>query len=199
MTEKNWVDLLKSSGKERDAALDELRGLLVRGLTKALGNRGGGQAFAEDVAQDALLKILEKLDQFEGRSKFTTWAMSIAIREGISELRRKRFQDVSLDQVTGGDQLKIELAVDEAEHPGEGMDRTFLILKLKDLIENHLTDKQRTVIQALLAGMPIEQIAEKTGSNRNAIYKLVHDAREKLRSGFESQGITATQIQAILP
>jgi len=198
VSEKNWVELLKGSGPERDAALNELRGVLVRGLAKSLGRKGGGQAFAEDIAQDALIKILAKLDQFEGRSKFTTWAMSIAIREGISELRRKRFQDVSLEQVTGGEQLKIELAVDDADHPGDEMDRNFLVAKLKDLIENQLTEKQRTVIQAALGGMPIEQIAEKMGSNRNAVYKMVHDAREKLRSGFESQGITATQIQAIL-
>ena len=81
------------------------------GLRKVLG-RHGGEAFAEDVAQEALLRILDSPQSFAGRSRFTTWAMAIAVRVGISELRRKRFQDVSLEQVTGGENLSVDPAVD---------------------------------------------------------------------------------------
>src|SRR5277367_335614 len=108
----DWLERLRPAEAGRDAALEELRGILVRGLMRALGSRGGGAAFVEDVAQEALLRILDSLNSFEGRSRFTTWAMTIAIRIGISELRRKRFQDVSLEQLTGGEMLSIDPAVE---------------------------------------------------------------------------------------
>ncbi len=106
----DWVERLQAGGERQQQALDELRKILMRGMSYSLKRRGGGEAFAEDVVQQALVKILKSLDSFEGRSRFTTWAMTIATRVGISELRRRHFQDVSLDQITGGENLQIELA-----------------------------------------------------------------------------------------
>jgi RNA polymerase sigma-70 factor (ECF subfamily) len=194
----DWVVRLRSSAEIRDAAIEELRPILVRGLKGELAARGGGEAFAEDVAQEALLRILQSLDSFAGRSRFTTWAMTIAIRLGISELRRRRFQDVSLEQITGGENLNIDLQVDSAGSPEQQQARTFLLETLKQLVEQTLTEKQRTVVQADLAGMPIEEIARRLGTNRNAVYKLFHDARQKLRQGFEAAGISAEDVRAAL-
>src|SRR5690606_16231856 len=103
-------------------------------------------------------------------------AMTIATRVGISELRRKRFQDVSLESITDADGLKIEIAVDSATPTEDQMERKSILQILDDLIQSKLTDKQRQAIQALLAGLPVEEIASRTDSNRNAVYKLVHDA-----------------------
>ena len=72
-----------------------------------------------------------------------------------------------------------------------------MIQKLQELIESQLTDKQKLAVRGLLEGMPVEEVARRTGSNRNAIYKLVHDARSKLRAGFEQAGIVADDIKAI--
>jgi len=192
----NWVKRLRSSGGTRDAALAELRAILVRGLSRALVARGGGEAFAEDVAQDALLRILDSLDSFAGRSRFTTWAMTIAIRIGISELRHKRFQNVSLEEITGGENLNIDTSVDSTGSPEQLQRRAFIMATLKQLVEQTLTDKQRTIVQADLGGMPIEEIARRFGTNRNAVYKIFHDARRKLRQGFEAAGIAAAEVQA---
>jgi RNA polymerase sigma factor (sigma-70 family) len=194
----DWVERLRSAGESRDAALEELRRIIVRGLRRSLAARGGGEAFAEDVAQEALLRILDSLDSFAGRSRFTTWAMSIAVRIGISELRHKRFQDVSLQQITGGENLNIDLTADSAGSP-EQQERCKVMLEtLKRLVEQTLTEKQRTVVQADLAGMPIEEIARRLGTNRNAVYKMFHDARRKLRQGLEAAGISAEDVQAAL-
>jgi len=193
-----WVDRLRSAGQVRDTAIDELRRVLVRGLMHALGPRGGGEAFAEDVAQETLLRILDSLESFAGRSRFTTWAMTIAVRIGISELRRKRFQDVSLEQITGGENLNIDPAVDLAEAAEQGERHTRILATLKQLVEQSLTEKQRTVVQADLGGMPIEEIARRLGTNRNAVYKLFHDARQKLRQGFAAAGISAADVHAAL-
>ena len=193
-----WVDRLRSAGQVRDTAIDELRRILVRGLMHALGPRGGGEAFAEDVAQETLLRILDSLESFAGRSRFTTWAMTIAVRIGISELRRKRFQDVSLEQITAGESLSVDPAQDVAES-SEKLERRAVVLEtLKRLVEQNLTQKQRTVVQADLGGMPIEEIARRLGTNRNAVYKMFHDARAKLKAGFAAAGISAEDVQAAL-
>jgi len=195
MVEKDdWVGRLKSSGEPRDQAITELRQILMRGLTATCRNRYDSRVQAEDVVQDALIKILDKLDTFEGRSKFTTWAMTIAVRIAISEMRRKHFKDVSIESLVG-DGMQFE-PVAEQEPTGDE-EKNALVTKLKELIEANLSAKQRDAVHALLHGMPVEVFAEKTGSNRNAVYKLVHDARVKLRQGFEQAGFQAEDITSV--
>ncbi|WP_231954149.1 RNA polymerase sigma factor [Pirellulimonas nuda] len=194
----DWIRRLRSSGPEHDAALAELRRVLVRGLSRSLADRGGGEAFAEDIAQDALLKITRSLDTFEGRSRFTTWAITIATRLAISELRRRRFQDVSLHSVTKPGERSLEIAIDGQPGPEQQSEREELLVQLRRLIDEGLTPRQREATHALLDGMPVEEFAYRTGSNRNAVYKLVHDARAKLRVGLEEAGVTADDIAATL-
>lgn len=190
-----WVGRLRSADStQRDAALVELRELLVRGLSRPMSHRYGGSLQAEDVVQEALLKILESLDQFQGRSRFTTWAMTIATRIAISKSRRKHFQDVSIDSFSGDDAMRIEVAVDSSGSGEQAFDRQALIAKMQEVIDTELTEKQRFAIRALLEGMPVEVIAEKAGSNRNSIYKLIHDARQRLRRGLENAGVAAEDI-----
>lgn len=192
----HWVERLRGGPDTRDAAISELRDILVRGLSKSMSKRYGGGLQAEDVVQEALLKILDSLDQFAGRSRFTTWAMTVATRIGISELRRKHYQDVSIEAFASDDATKIEIAVDDGVSAEDNMDRVSMVETLQRLIDAVLTPKQRVAIRASLDGMPVEIIAEKTGSNRNSVYKLVHDARVKLRAGLESAGINANQLAA---
>ena len=101
VNQDDWVERLKSDGDIRDEAIQELRLILLRGLTATCRNRYENKVSAEDVVQDALMKILDKIDTFEGRSKFTTWAMTIAVRIAISEMRRKYFKDVSMNDMLG--------------------------------------------------------------------------------------------------
>ena len=191
----DWPERLRQTGIERDAAIEELRTTLLKGLGHMLRGRNSSIQ-ADDIVQDAMLKILAKLDTFEGRSKFTTWAMTIATRTAISEMRRKHCQNISLDSMMG-DELKFEVVATDSNLSGQEADKAVILLKLKDLIASRLTDKQRQAVNALLNGMPVEQIAERTDSNRNAVYKLVHDARSNLRDGFEKAGISAEDISAI--
>lgn len=193
-----WVERLKSEDHEiRDAAIADLRVILVRCLSRSLNGHYGNRKFnPEDIAQDALLKILNAIDTFENRSRFTTWAMTIATRIGISELRRRHCQDISLEGIAAEGSLRIELA-DEQEPVGQEMDQQVILTKLRGLIDTKLSEKQRLAIRGLLEGLPIEEIASRTSSNRNAVYKLVHDARTKLKEGFLQSGIAADDIQAI--
>lgn len=192
----DWVEKLKSES-DRDEAIGKLREILLRGLKGAFFRRGQNEAFCEDICQESLIRIMKNIDSFEGRSKFTTWAISIAIRVGISELRRRHHKDVSLDAITSGDDMKIDLAITEDDASGNAMDQRAILETLSDLIENQLTDKQRTVVRALLGGMPVEEIARRTDSNRNAVYKLFHDAKQRLKSGFESSDFSLSDIESV--
>ena len=104
-----WVARLQADEEVRDQAIRDLRELLLRGLQRSLANRFGTGFQVEDVVQQALVKILNSLDRFEGRSQFTTWAMAIATRVGISEFRRKHYKDVSLDAMAASSGLSVDL------------------------------------------------------------------------------------------
>ncbi len=192
----DWVEKLKSES-DREEAIGKLREILMRGLKGAFFKRGQNEAFCEDICQESLIRIMKNIDSFEGRSKFTTWAISIAIRVGISELRRRHHKDVSLDAITSGNDMKIELAVSEDDVSGNAIDQRAILATLSNLIENQLTEKQRTVVRALLGGMPVEEIARRTNSNRNAVYKLFHDAKQRLKSGFENSDFSLSDIESV--
>jgi RNA polymerase sigma factor (sigma-70 family) len=192
-----WVGKLRPEHGEREAAIAELRAILLRGLSKSLNNRYGKPFSAEDVVQDALIKILDSLDQFQGKSKFITWAMTIATRIGISSLRRKYHEDMSLDAFSTEDGFRIEVASGESALVNH-TDKGELLDVLQRLIENALTDKQRLVVRSFLAGYSTDGIAEQTGTNRNAIYKLLHDARLKLKTGFAEAGFSADDVAVVL-
>ena len=120
--------------------------------------------------------------------------MTIAIRTAISKGRRRYFKDVSID-AHFTDSMKFDpvaLADDSAGYE----ERSAILGKLKELIETCLTQKQRDATHSFLKGVPVEVFAEKTGSNRNAVYKLIHDARVKLRLGFEQAGYGAERVSA---
>jgi RNA polymerase sigma-70 factor (ECF subfamily) len=153
-------------------------------------------AFLEDAVQDALVRILDRLPQFEGRSRFLTWATSIAIRVAMSELRRQRWKDVSLDAVIAGADLAPERAIDHDPGPDARWEREAILDAMHELIRNGLTEKQRAALLAELRGMPQDEIARHLGSNRNAVYKLTHDARKRLKRGLETAGFTAEDVGA---
>lgn len=185
---------LRSDGLERDMAITELREILVKGLSRSLNNRYCVQYSVEDIVQESLIKILASIDQFEGRSKFTTWALTIANRIGISSLRRKYHQDISMEAFQSEDGFRIDVAV---YHDPIDTEKSEVLEVLQSLIDSELTEKQRMALRAFLAGFSTDGIAERVGTNRNAVYKLIHDARIKLKDGLERAGITADDFQSI--
>jgi len=179
------------------AAVSALRAILLNGLRIALNGRSDvSEAHLEDFAQESLLRVLERLDQFQGRSKFTTWAQAVALNTAFTELRRKRWQDVSLDALLAdGGRLK-EPAVLPDDVLGADEDRARLVAALRQSIERDLTPKQRAAILGLLRELPFDQVTEMLGTNRNAAYKLLHDARKVLKNRLHEAGITGQDIQA---
>ena len=194
MEDNELCMLLKGGGAAREQAISHLRSILLRGLSKSLPNRYGKPFNAEDVVQEALLKVLSSLEAFEGRSKFTTWAMTVATRIGISALRRKYHQDVSMESFSSLDGYSIEVAVTDESTLANNESRAKILGVLQNLIDTELTEKQRLAIRAFLSGFATDEIAEQLKMNRNAVYKLIHDARQKLKDGFARAGLTSENI-----
>ena len=195
---KNWVQRLQPEAVDRDLAIAELRSYLIRAMTQSLTHRYGGHLDVEDIAQQALLKILDSLETFRCQSRFTTWATSIAVRIGISQLRRHYYRDISLDATSESDENRIHVTDSSSRVSEDPEGRHQIFSLLQQLIDDTLSDKQRLAIRGTLQGLPIEEIARRLNSNRNAVYKLVHDARLRIREGFESNGVTAEEIRATI-
>ena len=196
-TNEEWISALKPPPDEE--AIHQLRTYLVRGLKASLYKYVDRDLddFVEDIAQDSVMKILDKYDTFRGDSKFTTWAMKVAVREGYSELRKKRYKDISLEQYSRYDPDEKDAV--EIEHEQAGPDQltheSMLVKKVMRIMEEELTDKQQKALQFLMIDqIPMTVVSEMMGSNRNAIYKLVHDARLKLKNRLEIEGIDPEEI-----
>lgn len=195
MTRNNdhWIADLRA---EQESALVDLREVLVRNLRRGV-SQWADEAFLEDIAQESLMRILGRLDQFEGRSRFVTWATAIAIRIAYSELRRSRWKDVSLDEVLSDADFAPDQAINGVAGPEARLAHQCMLEAMQRVIQTELTEKQRTALLAEIKGMPQEEIARQLGSNRNAVYKLTHDARRKLRNGLESAGYTAEDVTSV--
>ena len=184
-----WIEALQAEGQLREAALSDLRAMLLIGLKKALKSRSDFvDSLLDDFVQDSQMRILRSLKQFQDRSRFVTWAMAIAIRVALTELRKRRWKDVSLNQLvadTGFELSAVELNTVLESPP--------IITAMYRIIGSELTEKQRTVLLAEIKGMAQEEIANQLGSSRNALYKLSHDARQRLKQGLEKAGFTAQE------
>ncbi len=195
--EINWMTALRSPDSlEQTEAVETLREILHRGLKIALSGRADvDEAHVEDFAQEALLRVMDRLDQFQGRSRFTTWAQSIAINTAFTELRRKRWQDVSLDALMADGERMAEPSFIPEDVIGSTEERSRLVAALREAIENDLTPRQRAGILAELRELPFDQVASLLGTSRNTAYKLLHDARRALKKRLSEAGITPEAVQ----
>ena len=193
-TEINWPEALRAT--ENSDAVSALRRILLDGLRIALRERTDvNEAQLEDFTHEALLRILERLDQFAGRSRFTTWAHSIAVNTAFTDLRRKRWQDVSLDALAADGEQLSEPAVLPDDALGSDEERRRLVGLLRKAVAEKLSAKQRTAIVCLLQEMPIDQIVGLLGTNRNSAYKVLHDARCTLKEYLVAEGISPEVIR----
>lgn len=161
-TDEEWLAALRGSG--RDRAIGDLRAVIVRGLKVTFGGRVRGlDETAEDFAQDALIKVLNNLDSFRGESRFTTWAQKVAVRVAYTELRRRRWRDVSLQETlerragAGGESTWL---TDRASSPERETARKMMVETLQSFIAEELTDRQRKAMVAVMfEGMALEEAA----------------------------------------
>lgn len=199
-TNEAWLNDLGKSGAVQEAALADLREIIRTGLPYALSkwispSDSGFDALVEETTQDTLLRVLDRLHTFEGRSKFTTWVHKIAVHIALSELRRKRWQDVSLENLVEDDIGLPGLMGVEDSGPELASEQSDIAARIMRIIDEELTVRQRTVLTAIgIHGMPINEVARRMDTNRNALYKLLHDARLRLKQRLAEEGLAAEDV-----
>lgn len=205
-TNEEWLQDLQAEGARFNQALSDLRDFMLRGLMGYLHSRSDLarrdihdlEQLAQDAVQEALLKIQDKFSTFRGQSKFTTWATKIAINHLISELRRHHWQNVSLHKVIEqGTTLEEVIAAGpgDAHNPSLAAERQSVWRSIVWVLENELTDRQREALVATqLNGVPMAEVARMMGTNPNNLYKLLHDARLKLKKRLLAQGLDPAYI-----
>ncbi len=173
-TDRDWIAAFRDPDQAvRTRAGTDLRDFLRRTVAKGFG-RQLADADLEDITQESLLRVHRNLDGFAGQSRFTTWAAAIAINHALSQVRRRRYEHVSLDE-----------AIEQADLSGGDDESEGDVALLRQGIAEALTDRQRAAIQAALGGMPLMGLARREGASPGAVYKLLHDARRRLRSYLE--------------
>ncbi len=189
-----WLTALRSDGAERDQAVNRLHALLLRAAQFELRRRRAAlshvrgeelEEIAMQAANDALMAVLGKLDDFRGASRFTTWAYKFALLEAGVKLRRRAWQGREVVLEPEGWSSFAEGGTSAQER----FEQTELFDALREAIEGSLTPHQRQVFSALaLNDVPIDVLAERLNTTRGALYKALHDARRKLRRELEAGG-----------
>jgi RNA polymerase sigma-70 factor, ECF subfamily len=185
---------LRQAGPAREAAIHDLHALLLRGAHHELGRRSDVLAhisrdevddLATQAADDALTAILAKLDTFRGASRFTTWAYKFVLLEAGVKARRRAWEgrEVALEDDSW------QRLADSAPSAQQSIEEADLLRAIGHAAETALTPHQREVFAALaLNGVPIDVLAERLTSTRGALYKTLHDARQKLRAALADAG-----------
>jgi RNA polymerase sigma-70 factor, ECF subfamily len=188
------VSALAAPGISGDEAVADLHALLLRAARFEVFRRRGSlpqlsaaelDELAQDAADDAAVSVLRRLDDFRGESSFRTWAYKFALLEAAVKVRRRAWRD-----------REVTLEAQDWEnlvHAGPGPDvdaeNAALLEAVREGIRSALTPRQRQVLVAtVLEGIPIDVLAERLDSNRNALYKVLHDARRRLREHVSAAG-----------
>ena len=190
----DWLCALQGSRESRESAIARLHALLVR-VARGEGARRRGtlpSRGVEDVddlcvqaANDALMAVLGKLDTYRGAARFTTWACKFVIFETSTRLRRHAWRQrrVELDD-------SIWDRLPDSTRPAlQQLENDQLMAALHRAVDEQLTERQRLVFQSVtMDDVPIDVLAERLGTSRGAIYKILHDARAKLRRELTEAG-----------
>lgn len=200
---RKWLLDLRSHGAPREEAIGRLHALLLRAARFEVARRrrvlphvrgGDFDDIAYQAADDALVAVLAHLDDFRGESRFTTWAYKFALLEAAVKLRRRAWQGREIPLRESGD---LELLPGTGPSPQEALEQRELIVAVRDAIAGALTPHQRDVFVALaLNGAPIDVLAERLGTTRGALYKTLHDARQKLRADLARRGFALSDTKA---
>jgi RNA polymerase sigma-70 factor (ECF subfamily) len=192
---REWLRSLRAEGAEHDRAVARLHALLLRAARFEVARRRptlpslrGGELddIAAEAANDALMSVLRRLDDFRGASLFTTWAYKFAIYEAAVKLRKRAWQGREIPLEPESWSLFESAGLD----PGSALEQQELLRALQHAINEILTPHQRSVLVALaLNGVPIDVLAERLETTRGALYKTLHDARRKLRRYLDERGL----------
>ena len=194
-----WLRRLGADGGQRQAAERELHARLVRIALAEVRRRAASTPVtgpelddvAHQAADDAMLAILAKLRDFRGESRFITWAYRFVMLEVSSKLGRHYWRNppVALD-AGQWERLPDRLGIDPERHA----ESAGILAEVRRVVDEELTSHQRRVFVAVVVdGIPLDALAARLGLKRNAIYKVIFDARRKIRRALVANGYLEEQ------
>jgi len=196
---EGWVDRLTAVGREREAAVRDLHDLLLRAARREVRRRGAGTGvggrelddLATQAADDATYAVLAKVDLFRGESRFTTWAYRFVVLEVSHKLGRHFWRQRRVE-LTEEDWSRLpDVLGAPPDHVVEVRDLTRAVRRA---VDDHLTEHQRRIFEsAVLQGIPLEALAIRYDTTRNALYKTLFDARRKIRTHLVANGYLADE------
>jgi RNA polymerase sigma-70 factor, ECF subfamily len=191
---QEWLRTLRLD-ETREEAIARLHALLLRGARFEVARRrpmlphlrgNDLDDIANEAADDALMSVLRRLDDFRGDSRFTTWVYKFALLEAAAKLRKRAWQGREVPLEPEGWAIFSSATLE----PDAEAEQSELLVTLQNAIAEVLTPHQRSVLIALaLNGVPIDILAERLNTNRGALYKTLHDARRKLRKHLNERGL----------
>jgi RNA polymerase sigma-70 factor, ECF subfamily len=190
-----WLGRLTAAGaSQRQEAERELHARLLRIALAEVNRRSGstpvsGQELtdiAHQAAGDAMLAILAKLPGFRGESRFITWAYRFVILEVSSKLGRHYWRNPPVPLDAGQwERLPDRLGLD----PQRQVEAKGILAEVRRVVDDELTAHQRRLFTAIVIdGIPLDALASRLGLQRNAIYKVIFDARGKIRRALVAKG-----------
>jgi RNA polymerase sigma-70 factor (ECF subfamily) len=193
-----WLEALRA---DDERAWSDLRGRVVAALLGWLRDRGasgeGLDGLVDDATQDTLLTVRAKLDTFRGDSRFATWVYRIAVNTLLGELRRRRWPREQPLPAT--DEAGRRPLLDAGPDPRRAAEQHELWAEVRALIDEALTPHQRAILLAhVFDRAPLDAVAAAAGLSRDAAYKVIHDARRKLRAALLARGVTPERTRRIL-
>jgi RNA polymerase sigma-70 factor, ECF subfamily len=197
---REWLRNLRGRSGSRDLAIADLHALLLRAARFEVARRRRalphlrGDDFddlAQQAADDALVSVLRRLDDFRGLSRFTTWAYKFALLEAAVKLRKREWQGKEIPLADDA----WDAFANVAESPEDEAEQKELLTTVREAVESGLTSHQRRVLVALaIDGVPVDVLAERLGTTRGALYKTLHDARKKLRRHLTESGLAPESL-----
>ncbi|SDE32246.1 RNA polymerase sigma factor [Auraticoccus monumenti] len=189
-----WVQGLDAVAPEHETTVAELYRMLLRMSYREAQRRGSGMRLsgpelddvAHQAASDATMAVRRKVGTFRGECRFTTWAYRFVVFDVASKMNRHpwRRPTVSLD-----DHDWDLASTDLYEAPQDHLETKALLRAFEQVFSERLTGRQQRAFEAIaVRGLPVAEVARELGTNPNAVYKTMFDARKKLREGLVAVG-----------
>lgn len=189
-----WLQDLRAQGPARDAAVERLHTLLLRAARYEVARRRPGLPhlrgdelgeIALEAADDALMSVLARLNDFRGASRFSTWVYKFALLEAAVKLRKRAWQgrEIPLEQESWDRFSSAGLG------PADAAEQSELLAALQDGLAALTPHQRRILVAVAVNGVPIDVLADRLSTNRGALYKTLHDARRNLRTYLTNRGL----------
>ncbi len=183
-TNAEWLNDLECDGERRSQALEDLRAMILYGLTIALRGKISPESpdfrpLADKAAQKTLSHVQEHLSDYNGESSFNTWVHKLAVRQALLDLRLQQWQAASpesaLPNIHPG--MYNQLVQDES------------LFRFHKIMKEELTENQRVAIRLMVMfRMPKEEVARHLGLELCDYFGMIHDARLRMKKRLQADG-----------